>query len=218
MANRSSDISVNTLEELVKTHGDKIVTGFVRFKKVKKCKGYDSARDAALIRFSKISGGRMIGENEYAAVISLRWLLLFILLILALLIWGLLKIKPKAQIRDPETTGIIETIAEYETDTEETRPDTMDIPGFCDMHLSEENREIVLYNPQSNNCKLLYQFIVGDNCFYKSSMLKPGDMTFANIYDSLHRGVYRMEIVTTGIGDNEEQLNSVSQTIILKVE
>ena len=83
MAKKNNDISVDTLKELVKTHGDGIVTGYVRFKKVKDCKGYKDAEDKASLKLSHIVGGRLLPGNRYAAVIRFK-AIFFILLVIAL--------------------------------------------------------------------------------------------------------------------------------------
>ena len=61
----TNDISVDALEEIVRTGGDELVTGFVRFKKVHKCNGYKDAGHKAAVRFSKITGGRILENNKY---------------------------------------------------------------------------------------------------------------------------------------------------------
>ena len=45
----TNDISVDALEEIVRTGGDELVTGFVRFKKVHKCNGYKDAGHKAAV-------------------------------------------------------------------------------------------------------------------------------------------------------------------------
>lgn len=222
MSKKTGDISVNTLEELVKTHGDGIVTGYVRFKKIKKCKGYKDAGNKAAVRLSKIKGGRLISENEYAAVIRFRWIILLLLLLLTVLLFFLLKTKIKAKIREEETTGILETIEETITKPEQDDkvfiPETMDIPGFSDITVSSDSKNIVLYNPMNNKCMLGYRIISGSVCIYESGMIMPGEFETADIYNSLNKGVYRIKILTTGYTSDGKELNSVSQSVILKVE
>lgn len=218
MSKKTGDISVDTLEELVKTHGDGIVTGYVRFKKIKRCKGYKDAGNKAAVRLSKIKGGRLISGNEYAAVIRFRWIILLFLLMLTVLLFCLWKTKPKAKVREEATSGIVETIQETEQEDAGFVPETMDIPGFSDMTVSPDSENIVLYNPMNNGCMLGYRIISGSAYIYESGMIKPGEFETADIYNRLNKGVYRIKILTTGYTIDGEELNSVSQSVILKVE
>lgn len=218
MSKKTSDISVDTLEELVKTNGDGIVTGYVRFKKIKACKGYKDARDKAAVRLSKVKGGRLISENEYAAVICFRWIIFIILLALIFISFFLWNTKTKAKVREEETTGIVETIAESKPEESNFVPDTMDIPGFSDITVSSDSKNVLLYNPMNNKCMLGYQILSGSACIYESNMIMPGEFEAADIYNKLIKGVYRIKILTTGYTMQGESLNSVSQSVILKVE
>lgn len=222
MSKKTGDISVDTLEELVKTHGDGIVTGYVRFKKIKSCKGYKDAGNKAAVRLSKIKGGRRISGNEYAAVIRFRWIIILLFFLLLSLLFLFFRIKTKAKIREEETTGIVETIAETviqtEADTEIFIPDTMDIPGFSDISVSSENQNIVLYNPKDNKCMLGYRITSGSLCIYESEKIMPGKIETADIYNSLDKGIYRVKILTTGYTLDGKELNSVSQSVIIYVE
>lgn len=218
MSKTTRDISVDTLEEIVKTHGDGVVVGYVRFKKVKECMGYKDARNKAAVRLSKVKGGRLVDGNEYAAVIRFRWIFLLLFIGLLLFFFWLWKMKPKAQIREEVTTGEYETIIESEPETSEFIPETMDIPGYSDLLVSDREPAIILYNPVSNKCQLGYRIISGNICIYESEKLQPGETANANIYRNLTKGVYRVKIITTGYGMDGSELNSVCQTVILKVE
>lgn len=228
MNKKSGDISVNTLEELVKTHGNQIVTGYVRFKKIRSCNGFDDARDKAAVRLSKVTGGRKLENETYAAVISFRWIIFLCFLLLAFFLVGLWKARVKALERKPaitetrevETeTNPIETIEEItEEESRGNYSETMDVQGFRDISLNENLKKITLFNPENNKCSLGYKMYIGNNCIYTLEGLAPGESEAANLYDLLPKGIYGIKIITTGYDLSGNRLNSVSQTIKVTIE
>lgn len=201
MKKKTNDISSDTLKELVRTHGDGIVTGTVRYRKVKPCNGYKEAEKEASLKFSFIAAGRILPGGGYAAVIRFR-LIFFILIFLCMLsALVMMNRDTGATVRKPE-------ISETEV---------MDVPGYTRLYLDSENRFIPVYNPEGNPCSVKFCIYYDDEIIYESENLKPGEETKANIYDYFRKGVYEIQIVTTGISENGEILNSVSQKTSLKI-
>lgn len=66
-------------------------------------------------------------------------------------------------------------------------PDTMDVPGFSDITLTDEYKNIILYNPSSNHCMLKYTINSDGICLYESGYLHPGDVVEADILTDLLR-------------------------------
>ncbi len=212
----TNDISVDALEEIVRTGGDELVTGFVRFKKVHKCKGYKDAGHKAAIRFSKITGGRILGNGRYAAVIRFRWIILLLLLALVALLFGIWRITGHAEEKAAEK--IVPATIDVLPSTDNRGdfvPDTMDIPGFSDITLTDEYKNIILYNPSSNHYMLKYAILADEVSLYESGYLQPGEVEEADIFNKLVRGIYNVRIITTGYAEEAEELNSVRQDIII---
>lgn len=212
----TNDISVDALEEIVRTGGDELVTGFVRFKKIHKCKGYKDAGHKAAIRFSKITGGRILGNGRYAAVIRFRWIILLLLLALVALLFGIWRITGHAEEKAAEK--IVPATIDVLPSTDNRGdfvPDTMDIPGFSDITLTDEYKNIILYNPSTNHYMLKYTILADEVCLYESEYLQPGEVEEADIFNKLVRGIYNVWIITTGYAEEAEELNSVRQDIII---
>lgn len=212
----TNDISVDALEEIVRTGGDELVTGFVRFKKIHKCKGYKDAGHKAAIRFSKIMGGRILGNGRYAAVIRFRWIILLLLLALVALLFGIWRITGHAEEKAAEK--IVPATIDVLPSTDNRGdfvPDTMDIPGFSDITLTDEYKNIILYNPSTNHYMLKYTILADEVCLYESEYLQPGEVEEADIFNKLVRGIYNVRIITTGYAEEAEELNSVRQDIII---
>ncbi len=204
MAKKNNDISVDTLKELVKTHGDGIVTGYVRFKKVKDCKGYKDAEDKASLKLSHIVGGRLLPGNRYAAVIRFKAIFFILLFLCMLPMMTLWKNDSKAKTKEP-----VSVVTEA--------GDTMDIPGYGDIALYRESEGVLLFNPKDNTCGLVFCIFSGDKKVYESKRVMPGKEVWADIYEEFDTGVYEIEIITTGVTEEGEYLNSVRQTIKLKI-
>lgn len=205
MAKKNYDISADTLKELVKTHGDGIVTGYVRYKKVKTCKGFKEAEDKASLKLSHIVGGRLLPGNRYAAVIRFK-VIFFILLFLCMLpVMTLWRNDSKAQTREPIT------------EASDRSGESMDIPGYGDIILEPDGEGILLYNPKENPCGLMFCILSGENVVYESEVVNPGQEIWADIYNRFEAGVYEIEIITFGVTKEGETLNSVSQTIKLEI-
>lgn len=212
----TNDISVDALEEIVRTGGDELVTGFVRFNKVHKCKGYKDAGHKAAIRFSKITGGRILGNGRYAAVIRFRWIILLLLLALVALLFGIWRITGHAE--ETAAEKIVPATIDVLPSTDNRGdfvPDTMDIPGFSDITLTDEYKYIILYNPSTNHYMLKYTILAEEVCLYESGYLQPGEVEEADIFNKLVRGIYNVRIITTGYAEEAEELNSVRQDIII---
>ena len=218
---KSSDISVTILEQLVKTHGDGIVVAYVRYRKLKACKGYKEACKKAGL-FSKIKGGRRLEGGKYAVIVKFRAIVFLIIPAILLLISGIRRMATRAENREPETGNAIEVIEPIEDtgvcDEKEYEILYMDIPGYSDMVLNDVCREIILYNPENNPCNLGFAIRIGETTVYESERLAPGRITEADFYDRLKRGIYEMQIITTGYTETGEELNSVCQNIILTIE
>lgn len=216
MRDKTNDISLKTLEEVVKTNGDEVVCGIVRFKKVKECAGYKKAKEMASDRFSKIKGGRIIADNRYAAVIRFRWFVFLVLFLLAGLAFFLIsRNSTKAEVRP---VGEYETVTQPEAVFDKIEPGMMDIPGFGDITLSEGREEIVIYNPPENVCGLKYTFSIGNNVLFESDIIRPGQERVVNFRAQLIKAAYRLTILTTGYDKDGTRLNSVVQNVILTVK
>lgn len=220
MAKKSSDVSVKTLEQVVKTQGDSIVTGYVRFNRVKKCNGYNESRKKANWRLSKIVGGRRLENGQFCSVISFRWIILLIIFLVFFIVFLLWRFNANAKVIDPQAeTIVIPTESVVETHDEETVTlDTMDIPGFSDITLTEDNDSLLIYNPSKNKYNLKYLFMAGDVEIFSSEEIEPGDIEAVELRKTLAQGVYRITIYITGVSDNGIEMNSVCQEILITIK
>ena len=217
----------------MKSAGDGVVTGYVRHKKVKECRDYKEACRHADRTLSRIKGGRPLENDKYAAVIGFRWLFLllfFLALFLLLLLMWMYFFKPaKADERETQATAEAETTSATEVETfipDETivvtKPCYEDlyitIPGMTEAELSENNQELLLFNPEENGCLLLYELYIEGRQVASTDKLKPGEAQAVNFYEHLTSGIYEVECVATGYSsDGETRYNSGTQNIRLTV-
>ena len=203
---KKNDISADTLKELVKTHGDGLVTGYVRYKKVKACNGFKDAEDKASIKLSHIVAGRRLENNRYAAVIRFKAIFFVILFLCMLPVATLWRRDIPANVRESETSSIPVNL------------NTMDIPGYSDISMSKNSDGIILFNPENNPCGLEFYIYSGDKLVFKSGVLVPGKEERADIYNKFEPGIYEIQIITVGVTEDNEKLNSVSQIIKLEIK
>ena len=219
------DISADTLRKLVKNKGDECVSGFVRFKKVKSCKGFKDAEDKASVRLSKIHAGRPLEDGSYAAVIRFRLIVWLIpLIILLALIIGFMIRSSMAGAMEIET----ESQTEYHRvlpipDITEPAPAYsenryaglyINVPGYSDSTIDGRNRGIMAYNPEGNRCVMKYEFYDNEKVIAQSGILSAGMAEYIDIYDILSDGESPVTIVARAYSeDGKTEFNPVQQTV-----
>lgn len=209
----------------MKNKGDECVKGFVRFRKVKPCKGFKDAEHKASARLSKIYAGRLQEDGSYAAVIRFRLIIWLIPLILILALLISLAIKSSnAGAKERET----ETQAEYhrvlpvpdvtvpEPADGENRYEGLyiDIPGYCDCAVDGSNRGIMTYNPENNMCVMKYEFFTEGTMIAQTDIMAAGMAEYVDIYDAIQEGKNTVTVQTKSFSeDRRTEFSSVTQTI-----
>lgn len=213
---KSKDISIEDLEKIIKVSGDKIVSGYIRFKKVKPVKGYQEARKRAAAHLSKITKARPLGNNQYAVVVRLYLIIFLIPLVLLALIFLILQMSTKAV--EKEFPEYILTQEATIKETESYMGMYMSVPGFTGVDTSCDNPQISVYNPVNNQCKLMFEVYYGDSKIGESSRIIPGEEENVFLSKVSHAGIYDIQIIARGYSmDGETAYNSVSQQIKLNV-
>lgn len=71
--------------------------------------------------------------------------------------------------------------------------ESIEIPGYAEMHLSAENKEIQLINPKDNTVYFVYTIKDDDdNVIYESQAIEPNKMISVNLYDLLEVGEHKL--------------------------
>lgn len=122
---------------------------------------------------------------------------------------------------EPEDTGLI---FEPEHKIEEPAPgeaytETIDIPGYGNMTLSEKKKEIQLINPEDNSVYFVYTLSEGDTEVYKTDAILPGNSVMADLWSILDAGDHDITIaVSTYDVETEETCNGTAQTVNIMIE
>lgn len=213
----TSDISRDSLEKIIKVSGEEIVTGYIRFRKVRAVKGYKAAQDRAYRHFSKIIKGRKLEDGKYAVVVRFRLLVFILPLILIGIIFLLCNINPKAVEKEVETDYIIPeipTVSIAQTDD----VFYISIPGIVAETIEFSNPEIVVYNPVDNQCSLVYEAYYEEYLLGKSELILPGKKGNIRLANIPENGVFFIDIVAIGFSNNgKTRYNSVSQHVQITV-
>ncbi|MCM1307060.1 MAG: hypothetical protein NC223_00510 [Butyrivibrio sp.] len=208
----------------MKVLGDGCVGGYVRFKRVKPCKGYKAAENRAALHLSKIIAGRPLEDGGYAAVVRLRLLPFLIPLAAFLLIFGILRsVSTKALVtEEPASEHIIEPQTEPATAEvlqNEYAGLYISVPGYTDFRVNASERSVCLYNPPSNECVLRYCIYIRDELVAATEMLAAGETAELDFYDRLAAGGYTARLVAEAYStDGKTRFNSVSQQVTLLSE
>lgn len=218
--NYIKEISADKLKKIVKLAGDGCVTGYTRFKKVKPILGYKKAQDWADRHLSRIDKARINEDGTYVVVMRFEWVWLLIPIVMLALLAFLLVHNAKAMEPIPTTDSEIEVSNTMEQVTHsESSNDYISIPGYTDLTISEEFQRLIVYNPTDNDCRLVYKAYVEDRCLWETRALDAGEDEEVDIYNNMQSGQYTIKLVAEAYAvPNNAKLNSVSQTINVKVE
>lgn len=209
------------LREIVRTSGDECVNGYRYFRKIKKCSGYEEALKKTKKPFSVIKYAQIQEDGKCIVLISIRWWILLIFVIIGIIGTICATGSPKAGvIKDTKRPYVFEpdeTIPELQDNTGNNM--TISIPGYKQFIMGPGKEYIELYNPEKNFCRLKYYVYIQDECAGESGWLLPGQSTTLNFYEMITDGIYEAELaVKTGAMDGACEFNSVRQTVILKVD
>ena len=211
-------ISKEDLERIVKTHGDKIVVGYRRFKKVKSVDGYKKLQELVSNHLSVISKAYGIENGGYVAVVRFQiWPVLILLALIGLIFiaWQ----KPfKANVIEPEPfiDPEIPTIKEVETGTYEGK--FISVPGYVKEEISINYMELEVRNPEINDCVIVYELYYENLLIGSSGDIYPGNKGKIAICEKLAYGIYDMRLIARGYSlDKKVQYNSVSQKLELVI-
>ena len=103
----------------------------------------------------------------------------------------------------------------------ETAPDmeTIAIPGYANLYVSDESRTIRLVNPEDNTVYLQYSILDGEEVIYETKAIKPGNMVEADLYSLLAPGEYELSFtINTYDINTQESCNGAVQSVKLLVK
>lgn len=220
---RNKDISADMLKKLVKASGDGCVTGYVRFRRIKECKGYEQASKKAARHLSVIKAGRPVGDNRYAAVVRFR-LIVYLIPAVLLMLGALFFISRRSDVGalEIETTSagrILPDSTVPEIDMESMYAGLyISVPGFSDMVWEDDTHGLAVYNPADNQCVMQYKVRAAGEIIAESGRLNPGEREKIDLTGRLGPGVYELEIIADSCSlDDGTQFNSVYQQVTLTV-
>lgn len=209
-------ISKEDLERIVKTHGDKIVVGYRRFKKIKAVDGYKKLEEKVSGHLSVITKAYCLEDGGYVAVVRFQIWPILILLVLIGLVFLALQKPFKADIKEPEPfiDPEIPTIKEVESGTYEGK--FMSVPGYVSEEISSNYMVLEVRNPEINDCIIVYELYYENLLIGSSGDIFPGNKGSLKIAKQLAYGIYDMRLIAKGYSlDKKKQYNSVSQKLEL---
>ena len=96
----------------------------------------------------------------------------------------------------------------------EASVDTISIPGYNNIILTEKYPKVKLVNDETNSVYLKYTIYNEESVIYETKAILPGNMVEANLYDLLDAGIYELvfQIETFDV-KTEAPCNGTVQTV-----
>lgn len=95
--------------------------------------------------------------------------------------------------------------------------ESIEVPGYSEMHLDAEHKEIQLINPEGNTVYFVYT-IKNDagNVVYESKAIEPNKMVSVNLYDLLKTGEHKLSFdISTYDIETKSPCNGASQAVLV---
>lgn len=166
-------------------------------------------------------------EVEYLEVkyIPLIILLLILLSVLLCCFGGIFLSGDKNKEPDEDDKQIINVIGdEWDgelPDNNDITPATqsIEIPGYAFVYVSEEEPEVVLINPDGNSVYFEYVISYNGEELIRTDYLKPNSQTTVNLYEKINTpGEYKVEFAINTVDvETHDPCNGAVQTVDLKV-
>ena len=198
----------------MKTHGDKIVVGYRRFRKIKTVEGYKKLEEIVARHLSVITKAYCQDDGGYIVVVRYQLWPIFAFIVLLWLIFIALQQPFKANTKVPMdyVNPEIPTIKEVETG--EYQGKLMSVPGYVRKEISGDYLELEVRNPGINDCIIVYELFYDDRLIGSSGEVYPGNTGKISIKEGLPIGNYDMKLMAKGISmDKKTIYNSVSQKV-----
>lgn len=98
--------------------------------------------------------------------------------------------------------------------------ESIEIPGYAEMHLSPDNKEIQLINPEFNTVYFVYTIKdENDNVIYESQAIEPNKMVPVNLYDELSVGKHQLFFsISTYDIDTRTPCNGATQEVTVEIK
>lgn len=95
--------------------------------------------------------------------------------------------------------------------------ESIEIPGYAEMHLDSEHKEIQLINPEGNTVYFVYTIKDDtDNVVYESQAIEPNKMVSVNLYDLLEVGEHKLFFaISTYDIDTKAPCNGATQEVLV---
>ncbi len=99
----------------------------------------------------------------------------------------------------------------------EANTESIEIPGYAEMHLDETKKEIQLINPEGNTVYFVYTIKdEADNVIYESQAIEPNKMISVNLYDLLEIGEHKLFFaISTYDIETKTPCNGATQEVLV---
>lgn len=97
--------------------------------------------------------------------------------------------------------------------------ETIEIPGYADIHLSKNNPNVVLVNPDGNTVYFVYTIMDGDKVLHETKAIEPNKAVEINLRDLLELGEHQLVFSISCYDINtQEGCNGANQQVKVTVD
>lgn len=184
---------------------------------------YKSIRPTNKFRsLRRVKGYAKLAKGDYVAVVGTPFILIAILILIGVMMagmalyatWGRFNSKgdkPGLEFEPPHDI--------VEEDKREAVTETIEIPGYPNITLSESKKELQLINPEGNTVYFMYIILEGDTEIYRTKAILPGNSVMCDLYSKLDSGTHTLTLsVVTYDVDTQAGCNGADQDILVTIE
>lgn len=166
---------------------------------------------------SRIVGGRVLENENYAAVVSFNYAFFILPVIICAMLGVLIGRQVKAKEPEETTAVVYEPEGTVPADNEYTQL-YISVPGYSDCNITVEKPLMMFYNPVGNPCTMRYRLYIRDSLIYETESLISGERCAFDMRSVTKEGSYslRIEAVPYSI-DGDMPFNTVTQEIQINV-
>lgn len=166
-----------------------------------------------------VKGYVLLEDGTYAAVVGSRLFVFILFFILLAVLMLFLVLKPGNEVKEGPGLLIEDEHAIEEAEPVKGRAETIDVPGYSRIEVSEDHRNLQLINPEGNTVYFAYTLSEDGVELYKTNAIMPGNSVIVDMYELLDVGEHQLKFtVSTFDMETEGACNGAVQNVTVVVK
>ena len=185
-------------------------------------------KDKRKSKSKKSFGYLLVGDNTYVEIIKPRTLLIPLLALIGVvgIFFVFFAIIPKEDTPEkPDNPFEVEEGDDWDGnmpqngETTQTDQESITIPGYANLFVSEDQPNIYLINPDENSVYLKYTIKEGDEVVYETKAIENGKQVAVNMNELLSKGEHNLTFIISSYDiKTKAPCNGATQSVTLTVK